>query len=82
MSYQVKTDHSEEPPNPLDSDLSCSLQERRQMGGEGGRKQKAVNYEGSGGRVQGSGTALKAVIPAQAGIHVRSGRHGFPLTRE
>jgi hypothetical protein len=50
MSYQVKTDHSEEPPNPLDSDLSRSLQERRQMGGEGGRKQKAVNYEGSGGR--------------------------------
>jgi hypothetical protein len=82
MSYQVKTDHSEEPPNPLDSDLSRSLQERRQMGGEGGRKQKAVNYEGSGGRVQGSGTALKAVIPAQAGIQVQSAQHGFPLTRE
>jgi hypothetical protein len=68
MSYQVKTDHSEEPPNPLDSDLSCSLQEHRQMGEEEGesREQKAErarglgvqggNCEGSGGRVQGSGT--------------------------
>ena len=45
------------------------------VGGEGEREkaesgeQRAVNCEGSGGRVQGSGTTSESVIPARAGIH-------------